>query len=236
MSRLGIIQPGRLGDIIICLPIARYYHDLGFEVFWPVLDEYLPLFNNVNYVTALPIKSDIRNCVHHAYSTAQGFEKIIDLSFGFHYSKVHHAYHGDDSFASNFVEAKYKLANVPITERWNLHYDRNKKKENKLFDKLYQGANYTLVHGESSQGKHINFSGDNIIKVMPISGFNIFDWRKLALNADKIYCVDSSFCNFIESDKSFRDKEKIYIPAKLMESKWGWTTLENNWIIEKVKR
>lgn len=232
MKKLAIIQPGRLGDLIICLPIAKHYHDLGFNVHWPILDEYKSLFNNIDYVTTIPINSDITNCVRKAYLETKSFKKIIDLSFGFHYSNVHLAYHGNTSFASNFVESKYKLAEVPLTERWNLKYKRNTKKEDELFDKLYKGKDYYLVHGDSSQGSHINFIGDNIIKVRPIDGFNIFDWRKLAINAEKIHCVDSSFCNFIESDKSFKHKQKTYIQAKRMESKWGWTTLRNNWVID----
>ena len=38
LMKIGILQPGRLGDIIICLPIAKYYADQGFEVVWPMFE------------------------------------------------------------------------------------------------------------------------------------------------------------------------------------------------------
>jgi ADP-heptose:LPS heptosyltransferase len=37
-NSLGIIQPGKLGDIIIVLPAAKYLHDKGYKVYWPVYD------------------------------------------------------------------------------------------------------------------------------------------------------------------------------------------------------
>jgi len=52
---LGLIQSRGIGDIIIALPIAKYYHDRGVEVYWPIDARFLPSFQNaVDYVKFIP--------------------------------------------------------------------------------------------------------------------------------------------------------------------------------------
>ena len=231
MRRLGIIQPGRLRDIIICLPIAKYYFDRGYEVTWPVLSQYYDTFRDIDYVQAISLDCNINNCVSLAKEICNSIEcEQIDLSFGFYNSSVA-AYHSDINYAKNFVEAKYKLSNVPLHERWNLCFSRDKQREDLLYKQMVKNPDYILVHEDSSQGHHFSADGDNIIKVLPLEDFNIFNWMKIIENAQEIHCVDSSICNLIESQKHLKDKIKKYIPAKQFAVGWGRTTLENNWQI-----
>lgn len=231
MRRLGIIQPGRLGDIIICLPIAKYYFDRGYEISWPVLCDYFDIFRDIDYIEAVSLKCDINNSVLRAKEICNQAQcEELDLSFGFFGSSVAE-YHSNTNYAPNFVEAKYKLSNVPLKERWNLHFKRDKLRENSLFRKMVKSPSYILAHENSSQGNHISIDGDNIIKVAPIKGYNIFNWMQIIERAEEIYCIDSSICNLIESQKHLKDKIKKYIPAKQFAVGWGRTTLENNWQI-----
>ena len=39
---LGIIQSRGLGDLVIALPIAGHYHDQGYDIIWPILDQFVP--------------------------------------------------------------------------------------------------------------------------------------------------------------------------------------------------
>ena len=65
---IGIIQPGKLGDLIICLPIAKYYHDQGYEVHWPVFSNFAPMMTEVvDYVKYIPVSNDVYKCVPEAY-------------------------------------------------------------------------------------------------------------------------------------------------------------------------
>lgn len=226
--KILIIQPGRLGDILICLPIAKFYKDLGHEVYWPVLSEYSDTFNNIDYVKPIEIFSGIGNCVSECYKMTGEYDKVIDLSFGFPGSQVN-GYHMNTEYASNFVEAKYKLSSVPYENRWNLTFTRNLEKENSLFELKVREMPYTLVHDTGSCGKLISFQ-DKHVRVDPTPGYNIFDWYKIALKANSIFCVDSSFCNFIEGVSDFKNNEKFYVPAK-QTGDWGRTTLNNNWKI-----
>lgn len=45
-----IVQPGRYGDILICLPIAYYLHTCGHHIRWAVADEFADIFSAVSYV------------------------------------------------------------------------------------------------------------------------------------------------------------------------------------------
>ena len=230
--RVIILQPGRLGDILICLPIAKYYRDNGHQVDWPVLEFYSNTFDNIDYVNPIKIQSDIFDVMTKCYSLCDGYDKVIDLSLGFPDSKVN-TYHGNLNFASNFVEAKYKLAEVSLDERWNLSYIRNPEKENRLYETVVKDDVYSLIHDSASGGRLCAIEDSSVVRVVPVDGFNIFDWYEVAIKANRIYCVDSSFCNFIESVSDFKDKDKYYLPIKHMgEVKdWGKTTLKNNWKI-----
>ena len=63
-----IKQPGRVGDLIICLPIAEYYSH-GFDVFWECPEEYHSLFRNIDYCKPISKADNV-------------YDKIIDISFG----------------------------------------------------------------------------------------------------------------------------------------------------------
>ena len=62
MKRIGIIQPGRIGDILICLPIAKWYYDRGHEIIWPVDSAIIKNFiGYIDYVKFIPVNFDCRD-------------------------------------------------------------------------------------------------------------------------------------------------------------------------------
>jgi hypothetical protein len=60
-KRCAIIQPGKLGDIIICAPIAQYYADKGYEVYWPVFNEFYNTVKRFDYVTPVNLGVSLGN-------------------------------------------------------------------------------------------------------------------------------------------------------------------------------
>ena len=40
-KKLGLIQTGGLGDIHIALPIALFYHKKNFEIYWPIIENWV---------------------------------------------------------------------------------------------------------------------------------------------------------------------------------------------------
>ena len=85
------MQPGRFGDIIICLPIAKYYYKMGYEVFWPVHDSYLSLFDNIHYVTPVRIEKIRLGAASEIYRhiAVNSYDKIIDLAIGYDGTEIY---------------------------------------------------------------------------------------------------------------------------------------------------
>lgn len=52
-KKIVMIQPGKLGDILICAPIAKYYNDLGYQVLWPVFSNFISTIKRFEYVTPI---------------------------------------------------------------------------------------------------------------------------------------------------------------------------------------
>ena len=58
-EKLGIIQSRGLGDIVISLPIARYYYDQGWEIHWPICREFLTHFyQTCPWINWHPVETD----------------------------------------------------------------------------------------------------------------------------------------------------------------------------------
>ena len=86
MKTLLIIQPGKLGDIIICLPIAKFYYNKGYKVIWPIFHNFVQMMQNaVEYVDFLSVTNNVYNCVPEAYSIGETYQptKIIDIAATF---------------------------------------------------------------------------------------------------------------------------------------------------------
>ena len=56
--KIGLIQTQRLGDLIIALPIARWFVERGHEVYWPIRYDLLPPMvaaqPDVNFLPIVP--------------------------------------------------------------------------------------------------------------------------------------------------------------------------------------
>ena len=46
------IKTGAYGDLFVCAPIAKFYSDIGYQVFWPVQPRFLSIIQKFNYVTS----------------------------------------------------------------------------------------------------------------------------------------------------------------------------------------
>lgn len=184
---LLIIQPGRFGDIIICLPIAKSYHDKGYKVEWLCPKEYHSLFSNISYCTPVT-------------QIAKTYYDVIDMSFGFNGAPEAWWQITKPRWES-FVEAKYHLARVPLEEKWNLVWDRNEEKENALVKELNLPDEYIVYHAEGSRGEY-NLSlpeGVAHIKFGKVKDYNVFDWYEVLEKAKEIHCIDSVLVNFVDS-------------------------------------
>jgi len=204
---LGLYKRGGIGDIIIALPIARYYFENGNEIFWGIKEDYLRSFKDAApWVNWFSISKDDPNA---AYLTplnllaSMDVEKTIVL-----YSYL--SYHLELSNkllrqSLKFDQYKYAVSDVPFSQKWTLEncLQRNLARENQLFNELVNQEKYIVIHQQGSNFiKKFNVDdarekGYQIIEISEITD-NIFDWLKTLENAKALILIDSAFANLVE--------------------------------------
>jgi hypothetical protein len=131
--KVGFVQSGAIGDIVIALPAAKWYVDRGYDVFWPIDHRYVSFFQRaapyVNFLTVPPGVS--------AYDWHLGVPKqlLADLQVKDIFTMYLRLESGSGKFefgqplflpeALKFDEYKYAIANVPFSEKWNLVIHRD---------------------------------------------------------------------------------------------------------------
>ncbi|MFA5263750.1 MAG: hypothetical protein WC378_07970 [Opitutaceae bacterium] len=228
--KIGLIQSRGIGDIIIALPIAKYYRDRGCEVFWPIDERFLPSFSqSVDYVNFIPFKFDntLQTFVHTPMDILKkaGCEKIVTL-----YSYMSGTTTGNKAFFNSlkFDEYKYAIAGVPFREKWNLSIKRDPEREARLHTELVKQEDFIVVHRRGSNFQvNINipqkFKQCQCIEIGEKTD-NIFDWLGILEKARLLIMIDSCFSNLVEQ-LGF-ENEKLYV----LRSDVRFTpVLRNNW-------
>lgn len=193
-KNIVVLEPHMgLGDSLICLGLIRaisdrapdkcfyyacypqYYHSLA----W--------MFQDLKNVFLLPLNSG-----REARQVAN-FWNVSYLPIGI-----------NDVDIQRFDEFFYQQHQVPF----ELHWSNSDVLPGPRSESLYEELNplnekFILICNVGSGGCRYNLKIDNpenkkIISVFPATN-NIFDWTKLALLADEILTIDTSFVHFIES-------------------------------------
>lgn len=225
----------RIGDIIICLPIAKYYKDQGYDIVWPININYYEMFKNtIDYVEFLPVPPNESTIYKDSLNAVRHVNNIIDLFFG---------YYGTDRNSSIFYKQetpfdqfKYKLANVDIKEKFNLKINRNLEDEQDTFSRVIKKDKYIVCHTKTTRGSDIiNFSDDltqyQIVDIdNRLDGITgVFSWITILEKASKIVLSNSSFLNLV-NQLNINEPNRMYLkntPANsyqieqpLLQGKW----------------
>ena len=231
MNKLGIIQPGRLGDLIICLPAAKYLSEKGYKVYWPVFDKYVKMFEEVvDYVNFLPVSDNVYTCIKESYKALSdnNVELIKDIAATFPDSTSTEMYVAlGDGKEQPFDLFKYNLLSVPIEEKWNFKINRNYIEEEKLYNKLVKNKKYAVVNLKHSRGKlnyKFDFKDGQLIEMN--ENYSIFYWLKILEEATTIALVESSISNLVEqlniSNKKilFKKEDNHFMKLPVMKNEW----------------
>lgn len=225
MKKLGIIQPGKIGDIIICLPIAKWYADRGWNVIWPVHKDIINNFiGYVDYVQFIPL-NDFNCMAAHQLCFQNSCNRVIDLAFTLPGANSHNTdWYLNHNDSLSFDEMKYAIAEVPFEEKWNLQIDRNVEYENKLLEELTKGGyptgsewGYVIRQTQSSDTKKDYvwpFWKDLTIDITDKTG-SVFDWIKLLETAKGHVLIESCFSNLV-------DQLNIKVPEQILLLKHGY--------------
>jgi hypothetical protein len=210
--KLLIHQPGKVGDIIICLPIAAWYAKKGYDVHWLCPEKYHSMFQYVDYVRPVSHRD-------------QYYHIIIDLSFGIiQGTPLHRQWIKRHMNGQSFVDFKYEIAGVPKAERHNLQYIRNHEREKQLFEKVTTvGKPYDLVHPCSDYGSVPDINAPDPLLFAPVDDYTVFDWREVIEKARSIHCIDSSLANFVEVIRPDVPMFFYRVPERNTESEFDFT-------------
>lgn len=194
-TRIGIIQPGRLGDILITLPIAKYYFDLGYEIYWPVPSGEADLFRYAPYVHPLVIKHPGSHLYKESLRLLRENKcKILDLAIGFGRNE-------SDWISSglSFDAWKYQAAGVPLEEKYKLNLLRDYGRERLLLKNIAPPKDYAITHSKKSAFSPYKFNTGRLpaVEIRAEKGFTVVDWLSVIEGAKQIYCVDSCIANLV---------------------------------------
>lgn len=234
---IGIIQSRGLGDIVIALPIAKYYRDQGHDVFWPICKEWGEQMDSVApWVNWIPIETDRGPFF---WDVPQDLLKQLNVD---EIICLYQALTGHPEFTqepwfqhTSFDQYKYIRAGVPFQHKWRLAecITRNPRREEILYDQLVKKSDYVVLHLQGSDhraevDRSIIPSDWQIIEITNQTD-NIFDWLKILEGAQSLILVDSVFANLVDQlgigdDRYFIPRSHIGLTPVLGGA---WTWLEN---------
>jgi len=221
-----IRQPGKIGDLIITAPIAYQYILEGRKVYWPILKQYFSSFNSAfEEIKWISFESserlmyrDVNSIINDIQKTNTNTE-ILDLGFDFIDTESITTQYTNQKYYT-FDEYKYHLANVDISNKWNLkqYLKRNHQREQKLFNDLVRKDKYIVIQEKSSdQEIKINLESKDlqiqIIKIYPVTN-NIFDWLLILEKATSLLLIESCFSNLVDQ-LQIQNPEQVLILKNL---------------------
>jgi hypothetical protein len=213
----GIIQSRGLGDIVIALPIARYYADQGDEIYWPVCREfYSSVVSSVPWVNWIAIETDkegrffLDTPLQELKAAGCDLEECLYL-----YQFLSSRPDLTDPEMYNilkFDQYKYARSAVPFRLKWELArcIVRDPAREQALRTVLgiEEGERYALTHfkGSSFEAQlDVNFL-DPAVRIISIDSnltpdSQLFDWCGVLEGAEAFIGIDSVYANLVDSLK-----------------------------------
>jgi hypothetical protein len=212
--KVGLIQTRGIGDIIIALPIAKHFKDIGKQVYWPIDEKFLSSFQEVvSWVNWLGVSSNYLNSSidpNFLYGGPSellakvGVESILPL---YNYLGPPHSGIANKLLQPilKFDQYKYAVSGVPFKKKWTLKscLNRNQAREDLLFDRLVKQEKYMVIHQKGSDFEKLfdlvdaREKGYQIIEISEVTD-NIFDWLKILENAKGLALIDSVFANLVD--------------------------------------
>jgi hypothetical protein len=206
-KKLGIIQSRGLGDILIALPIARDYHEQGWEVLWPIEQQFLAhVEHHVPWVKWIPVPHDAPGRYFYDVPMERLKNFKCDEILPLYQALTNHNFHEEAYFQyTKFDQYKYIKAGVNFLKKWDLRacITRDLIAEQSLYDRVVTNPRYAVLHLEGSDHQ-ARFDRSMIpeewqtIEITARETPSIFNWLTVLEGAESIVCVDSCFANLVD--------------------------------------
>ena len=232
--KLGIIQSRGLGDLVIALPIAKFYHDQGYEIYWPIVEEFVSSMQPAApWVKWIPVPVDPQG----RYFWDVPMERLRNLkvteTICLYQALTGHPFHEEIYFQhTKFDQYKYIQAGVPFLNKWRLSecITRNRTREQELYNRVVKNPNYAVVHLEGSDHR-AQFDASiippdwQIIEITAQTD-SIFDWLTVLEGAQSLIMVDSVYSNLVDQlaigdDRYFIPRSHIGL-TPVQGQHWCW--------------
>jgi hypothetical protein len=236
--RLGIVQTRGLGDIVIALPIADHYRRLGWDIYWPVEEQWVDSLNTLApWVRWIPVTAD-QGAFFYDEPMLRLKNFKCDEIICLYQSLSHHPEFTQEPWfqQTSFDEYKYIRAQVPFLKKWQLSQciTRSTEREQALYDRIITGPKYAVVHLTGSDHR-AQFDYSTIpedwqtVTITEDVTDNPFDWLLILERAEVVVLVDSLFSNLVDQlqmpgDKYFLPRSHIGLTPVLG---MDWTWLDN---------
>jgi len=200
-----IRQPAGLGDIILCHKIANVFVSKGYDVYWPVIDDYLMVANKYFNTTAInycSVNGDYP--LKNWFNSGRKIPAILgngDVYLPLQYADLQYP-------GQSVLESKFKILGTTHSNwQQDFSFNRDQQKEDKLFYDvlgLKDEDNYlfcNMWYGSPPNQvlkDEINIDRGDVINMSFVDGYTIFDWCKVIENAKEIHCVDTGLFYIIE--------------------------------------
>ncbi len=218
-KRLGIIQSRGLGDILIALPIAKHYHDEGWDIVWPICDIFMDnVVDYVPWVKWVPVPTDPRGSFFYDVPMERLGNLKVDEVLPLYQALTGHPEFSEELYFqhTSFDQYKYIKAGVPFHKKWTLAecLTRHPDREQALRDRVITNPDYAVIHLEGSDHRAafdpgIIPTGWQTVYVESQSK-SIFDWIGILDGAQSIVCVDSCIANLV--DQLALGEDRYFIP------------------------
>ena len=190
-----INQFAGIGDILFTIPIARYFIKKGHKVTYPTVFEGLDKhFPDITFKNKQDLDIDYDS---KEFIVTKEDNLIIPMRWANEIAKVYYR---------ACMLSKYMIVNLPFGLWRTLSWERDRKKEDRLFSevlKIKEGERYRLINNiyMSDGSKKINVPMNHRIKnihLKPIEGYTLLDWGKVIENASEIFIVNSAILVLME--------------------------------------
>jgi len=209
--KIGFIQTGAIGDIVIALPAAKWYIDRGYQVFWPIDSRFFDFFKkSAPYVDFLSVPFGTNSYDWHLGHPIRLFNKLNVTEYFILYSYLGS---GGNKFefgqppnlpeSLKFDEYKYAICCVPFSEKWNLQLERHMSAEESILEQISAHIPYSIIHSSPAGNRNDieeSLNKEQVYRVVKVTNLtdNPFDWISAFEKAQLLAMEDSLHANVVE--------------------------------------
>jgi hypothetical protein len=231
-----ILQAAGIGDVLFCQKIAEQLaQKYKKPIEWPIIKE-IAWVGDYLVVNPLIQFVEYRDEMYNKYLDCKVPQIVDDVLV----VPINNA--EQSAYKQPIMKSKYAMCNLDHGgwEKY-IKIKRNKEKEDALYNMVVSTKDYVYVNKIYSTppiqkiSNYVNFNpleNQNIVYHKFIDGYNIFDWIKVALNAEEIHTV--STCNFYIFEALQCSMPPIHIycrdhPSNLEQLAFLKPQLNKNW-------